>query len=391
MPLVSVIMPAFNAEAYIGRAIESVLRQTWADLELVIVDDGSSDGTLGIARAFAGRDPRVKVLQQPNAGPGPARNTAFGAAEGRLLAFLDSDDEWDDTFLAEHVALLDARPDVDVLIGNARNRGGSRDNQPARPVEDDGQPISLARMLENECALFIMTVFRRTVIDAVGGFDPALFTNEEYDLWIRASLAGFRFARHPKPLGWYSCRPDSLSSSDTRMLSGILRVFAKTRPEVPAGSRERAILNRQVARFEAELLAAEARNSLSRGDALEAGRQLTALHARRGGWKLWLASRATTIAPSLALAAYGIRKDGLTARSVVRAARSIDQTIGQWIGPRRALGGGRNSLHDAVLEPSTTARPQDPRIAAYQTAERMAEAGDRLARKPAGRAPTPPP
>src|SRR3954470_6738811 len=294
MPAVSVIMPAFNAEAYIGRAVESVLRQTCADLELLIVDEGSSAGTMAAARAFAERDPRVRVLQQPNAGPGPARNAGFRAAEGRLFAFLDSDDEWDDTFLAEHVAVLDARPYVDVLIGNARNRGGARNNEPARPIEDDGQPISLARMLEDECALFIMTVFRRTVIDAVGGFDPALFTNEEYDMWIRAALAGFTFARHPKPLGWYTCRPDSLSSNDTRMLSGILRVLAKTRPAVPAGSRERAILDRQVARFEAELLAAEARNSLIRGDGLEAGRQLTALHARRGGWKLWLASRATS-------------------------------------------------------------------------------------------------
>ena len=82
-------------------------------------------------------------------------------------------------------------------------------------------------------------------------------------MWIRASLAGFTFARHPKPLGWYACRPDSLSSSDTRMLSGILRVFAKTRPALPAESPERAILEQQVARFEMELLAAEARDSLT--------------------------------------------------------------------------------------------------------------------------------
>ena len=98
-------------------------------------------------------------------------------------------------------------------------------------------------------------------------------------MWIRASLAGFTFARHPKPLGWYTCRPGSLSSSDTRMLSGILRVFAKTRPALPAASPERAILDQQVARFEMELLAAEARDSLHRGDAREAARIWRALHA----------------------------------------------------------------------------------------------------------------
>jgi GT2 family glycosyltransferase len=397
VPVVSVIMPAYNAERYLGRAVGSVLRQSFRDLELLIVDDGSSDRTVDVARGFASRDARVRVLQQHNAGPGPARNTGFGAAAGRLFAFLDSDDEWDETFLSEHVAVLDARPDVDVLIGNARNRGGARDGEPARPIEDDGGLIPLTKILGDERALFIMTVFRRTVIDAVGGFDPALFTNEEYEMWIRASLAGFTFARHPKPLGWYTCRPDSLSSSDTRMLSGILQVFAKTRPALPEGSEERAVLDRQVARFEVELLAAEARNGFIRGDARAAARHLTALHARRGTATLWLAAAATRLAPGLALAAYRLRqrlrssadpqvrpcKDGRAAlrptpaitgpglrARVIRTARAIDRSIGQAIGPRRVLVDVRNPMHAAVLEPITTALERDPRIAVFFTSER---------------------
>src|SRR6185436_8538007 len=229
-------------------AVESVLRQSFSDLELLIVDDGSSDQTVAVAQHYAARDPRVLVLEQANAGPGPARNTGFRAATGRLFAFLDSDDEWDEAFLDEHIALLDARPDIDVVVGNARNRGGARHGQPARPVRGDGHPIRLAEILADESALFIMSVFRREAVDAIGGFDPALLTNEEYEMWIRAALAGFTFARHTTPLGWYACRPGSLSSSDTRMLSGILRVFAKTRPALAPGSPERAILDRQVAR-----------------------------------------------------------------------------------------------------------------------------------------------
>ena len=121
-----------------------------------------------------------------------------------------------------------------------------------------------------------MSVFRREVVDAIGGFDPGMFTNEEYEMWIRAALAGFTFARHTAPLGWYSCRPDSLSSSDTRMLAGILRVFAKTRPLLAPRSPELAILDRQVARFDAELAAAQARGSLARGESREAARHLAA-------------------------------------------------------------------------------------------------------------------
>ena len=308
-------MPAYNADKYLHTAVESVLRQSFSDLELIIVDDGSSDRTAEIAHGYAARDPRVRVIEQANAGPGPARNAAFRIAAGRLFAFLDSDDEWDETFLAEQVALLDARPDVDVVVGNARNRGGARDGQPTRPVRGEGRPIALAEILADETSLFIMAVFRREAADAVGGFDPELLTNEEYEMWIRAALAGFTFTRHTKPLGWYTCRPDSLSSNDTLMLRGILRVLAKTRPALAPGSPERSILERQVARFEIELAAAEARGSLLNGDSRGAARHLGALHARRGGWLLGVATRALVCAPLLAMAAYRLREGLRGARS----------------------------------------------------------------------------
>jgi glycosyltransferase involved in cell wall biosynthesis len=261
---VSVIMPAFNAEPFLATAVESVLRQSYRDLELLIVDDGSADGTVALSQTFAARDSRVRVLEQPNAGPGPARNTAFRAATGRFFAFLDSDDEWDTTFLEEQLAVLNGRPDVDVVVGNARNRGGPRDGRPCRPLRGDGVPITLAEILSDETSLFIMCVFRREAVEAVGGFDGAFLTNEEYEMWIRAALAGFTFTRRTRPLGWYRCgRADSLSASETRMLSGILRVLARTRPALPPHSPERAILDRQVERFERELAAVGRRQRLS--------------------------------------------------------------------------------------------------------------------------------
>jgi glycosyltransferase involved in cell wall biosynthesis len=299
-------MPAFNAAAYLHSAVASVLRQTFADLELIVVDDGSSDDTAAAARRLASADPRVRVIVQSNAGPGPARNTGFRAAAGRYFAFLDSDDEWDAGFLEAQVALLDERPDIDVVVGNARIRqpGSGRHGRPARPVRGRGQLIPLAEILADETALFIMSVFRREVIDAVGGFDPALLTNEEYEMWIRAALAGVSFARNPAPLGWYTCRAGSLSSSDVRMLRGILTVFDRTRPKLAQGSAERAILERQVRRFEGELAACEARASLSRGDVAGAARHLSRLHACRGGWLLGLAARL----PRAAVACYRLRE-----------------------------------------------------------------------------------
>jgi GT2 family glycosyltransferase/CDP-glycerol glycerophosphotransferase (TagB/SpsB family) len=301
---VTVVMPAFNAAQYIDAAITSVLAQTVERLELIVVDDGSSDDTAAVVARYAAADPRVRLVSQANAGPGPARNAAFRVGRGRYFAFLDSDDMWAPTFLERQMAVLERRRDVDVLFGNAWNRGGAREGLPARPTAPDDRRLRLADLLADDSLHFIMAVFRREVIDAVGGFDPMFLTNEEYEMWLRAGLAGFTFARNPEPLGWYTCRPGSLSSSDTRMLEGALRVLAHTRPALPEGSIERAVLDRSAARYEADLAAARVRDSLTRWDPSAARTHLAALHRRRGGWLLKLAAKL----PRAAMAVYRVRQ-----------------------------------------------------------------------------------
>ena len=303
-PMVSVVMPAFNASRYIDQAIESVCGQTISDLELLVVDDGSTDDSTQVVERHAALDKRIRLFRQINSGPGPARNVAFRAARGRFLAFLDSDDAWAPTFLERQLALLEQRPDVDVIFGNAWNRGGPLDGQPARSTAPDERRLRLADILADGNLHFIMAVLRREVIEAVGGFDPAFLTNEEYEMWLRAGLAGFTFARNPEPLGWYTCRPGSLSSSDTRMLEGAVRVLDHTRPLLSDGSPERAILDRSRAQYDADLAAARAHDSLARRDASAARVHLTALHERRGGWLLALAARL----PRTAMALYRFRQ-----------------------------------------------------------------------------------
>lgn len=302
------IMPAYNAARYLGCAVDSVLRQRLSDLELLIVDDGSSDGTLDLAHRYRASDPRVRVLQQQNAGPGPARNLAFGAASAPLFAFLDSDDEWHPDFLAEQVAVLRRRPDIDVVIGNAWNRGGHRDGLPSRPIRGADQTITLCEMLADETALFIMAVFRRQAVERVGGFDPSLLTNEEYDMWIRAALEGVRFTRNPRPLGWYTCRQASLSSDDERMIGGILRVFARTRPRLVPGSPEQTILDRTVRRLEGDLSAAGAKARFAKGEDAAGATAMAALYRRRGGATLAAASTIAAFAPTAIGTAFRLRE-----------------------------------------------------------------------------------
>jgi GT2 family glycosyltransferase len=101
---VSVIVPLYNKAAHVTRCLESISRQTFPDFEIIVVDDGSTDNSAGIARAFG--DPRCRVFTQPNAGPGAARNRGAAEAAGELLAFLDADDEWLPDYLSSNVEVL---------------------------------------------------------------------------------------------------------------------------------------------------------------------------------------------------------------------------------------------------------------------------------------------
>jgi glycosyltransferase involved in cell wall biosynthesis len=308
MPAVSVIMPAYNVAPYIGDAIESVLNQTFSDLELLVIDDGATDGSGLIAESYASRDPRVRVSRQANAGISAARNHGLRLAAAPVIAILDSDDAWQPGYLQAQLSILEAHPDVDIVTGNAWFLGGPSNGLPARPWPDPRPVPTLAAMLADETAVFIMSIFRRRVYETIGGFDEALKTNEDYDFWLRAAAAGFLFYRNDEPLGYYRQRDDSLSASELRMIRGIELVYHKTRPLLVNRPGELAILEAQLTRFEGERLAAEARRALEIGDVAAAGDHLAALHKHRGGAVLGVARLMARWTPALLSKAYGIRR-----------------------------------------------------------------------------------
>lgn len=310
-PAVSVVMPAYNVEAFVGGAIESVQSQTFKDFELLIVDDGSTDRTAEIVEAYARADRRIILLRQPNRGLSAARNAALQHSRGAYIAILDSDDVWVPSFLEWQVGILETRADVDIVTGNAWYLGGPSDGRPATPTPDSRPDPDLRHLLADETAVFIMSVFRRKVFETIGGFDEEFRSNEDYDFWIRAAAAGFRFVRHDRPAGYYRRRADSLSSDELRMLTGILRVYEKTRPTLNDRPAELSILDAQVRRFETERVAAEARCALERGDRAATKMLILDLHRRRGGALLRLASMLATWAPGLLAFAYHVRRSTL--------------------------------------------------------------------------------
>ena len=307
MPAVSVIMPAFNVEPYIDAAINSVRRQTFTDLELVIVDDGSVDRTYDVARRHADADPRLRLVHQDNGGLSAARNTALRHATAPIIAMLDSDDLWTPTFLEKQVTILNSEPAVDVVTTNAWVLGGKHDGEPARPYPDPRPTPDLVSILADELSVFVMSVFRRRVIDVIGNFDESLRTNEDYDFWVRAALAGFRFTRNDMPLGYYRQRADSLSADDMRMLRGILRVYSKNRPALLYHHPALEILDLQIKRFEAELLAAQARHAMDTHDFKSAQEHIAELNG--GGAKMGLVKMMSRWTPGLLWKAYQMRRN----------------------------------------------------------------------------------
>jgi hypothetical protein len=186
-----------------------------------------------------------------------------------------------------------------VVTGNARDLGGAHDGRPYRPLDSEFRRLSLLEIIEREDAVCIMSVFRRDVFETIGGFDPALQHNEDYDFWLRAAAAGCVFVQTPTPVGLYRRRPDSKSADESTALEGILLVLEKARIFCADRPAELAAINRQIARFEQRDLVVKGKMALRRGEFPAAAECFRRLHERRPGLRGALLARGSRYAPSL--------------------------------------------------------------------------------------------
>ena len=182
-PAVSVVMTAYNVAAYIGAAIESALAQTFRDFELIVKDDGSTDGTVGIAERF--RDSRVRVERSPHRGAAIQLRDGIEQTNGRYLALLDSDDLWTRSKLERHVQFLDTHPGADLTFSWSRiiDEEG-RDTGLTSRLWDG--PISLPELLaENVIGSGSALVFRRDALVDAGGIDSTFLACYDLDACLR--------------------------------------------------------------------------------------------------------------------------------------------------------------------------------------------------------------
>ena len=230
-PTVSVVMPAWNAARTVSSAVRSALAQTVADLEVIVVDDGSTDATAGVVRAI--EDSRVRVVSQANRGLPAARNAGIAAARGAFVALLDSDDLLLPTFLEKSLQALADTPNpgfaytdayvFDALSGRLRRRSAmARSNPPVPPPEDPGDFLT-AMMRCN--FVYVSATIPRHVLADVGGFDESRRSSEDYELWLRILLAGYRAAWVPGRHALYRKHPGQMSKNLVTMTQSLAAVY----------------------------------------------------------------------------------------------------------------------------------------------------------------------
>lgn len=223
-PVVSVIIPTYNRADLIFEAINSVLGQDYSALDLIVVDDGSTDNTAELLKPFV-ESGQLRYFSQANSGQATARNLGLTQARGAFICFLDSDNLWEPGKLSAQVSYLEQHPDVDIVYGDvitidAQGSETSRSNM----ARFSGQIFR--QMLHDNCVSMNTTMTRRRWFDEMGGFDTSFRVADDYELWLRFS-AKATYAYLPNYFARYRVFPNQISSDKERRFLSNERAIGK--------------------------------------------------------------------------------------------------------------------------------------------------------------------
>lgn len=203
IPMVSVIIPCYNASKYLSESLDCIANQNYTEWECIVADDGSTDNSKEIVESFAGKDLRFKYVHQINAGPSAARNLGIGVAKGEFLQFLDSDDLVENDKLKRQVEIMQNMPDCDIVYGNMKyfSRSANGEIRIWENEEKDwkngkvsGEGDSVIKvLLEGNIMVVDSPLIRKSVFEKIGLWDTEIWFNEDWDVWTRAALNGVSF------------------------------------------------------------------------------------------------------------------------------------------------------------------------------------------------------
>jgi len=223
-PLVSVITASYNMGHYVCQAVDSVLNQDYPNIEIIVVDDGSTDDTQSRLAQYADDD-RVTVIHQENQGQTVAKNRGLDAAKGQLVGFCDADNLWKPGKLAIQVPHLQANPKIGVVYGDINlidDEGKSL--PPATTIRYSGKIT--AKLLVDNFVTFNTTLVPRKILTDVNGFDENLRMGIDYDLWLRISL-DYEFSYLDQPLVDYRIWGGQMSHRTGERMENFFRLLEK--------------------------------------------------------------------------------------------------------------------------------------------------------------------
>lgn len=238
MPRVSVVIPAYNAERYLAATIDSALASTFDDLEVVVVNDGSKDGTQAVAEAYGGR---VRVINQPNAGMSPSRNRGIDSSDSEFIALLDSDDVWHPAKIAAQVRALQERPGhgfsfTEFVFWDGRTHPGFAAEPRTGAVDPAFDGWVYHRLIVTNWALPSSVLFRRSAWRELGPFLCDDYKTDDWEYLVRASHH-YRYVRLAEPMVLYRQHPQSLSQKVAArpvgelMRESLIRRFGTASPD----------------------------------------------------------------------------------------------------------------------------------------------------------------
>lgn len=220
---ISVVIPAYNAEAFIGAAVRSVLAQTWTDLECVVVNDGSTDATRTVLAAID--DPRLRTIDQANLGVSQARNNGVASCAGEFIAFLDADDTWMPSKLDKQMAVFASRPEVGAVLASYIVSGADLSPHWVVPSGDPERRFTRWLLMEGDGPSFPSSVLlRRACFDVVGGFDGSVAPSEDLHFALRLS-SRFPVASLDEPLVRYRMHSEQIHRDLSSLEANMLKIF----------------------------------------------------------------------------------------------------------------------------------------------------------------------
>jgi glycosyltransferase involved in cell wall biosynthesis len=236
-PLISVVMPCYNAAPYLTDAVESALRQSYRNVELILVDDGSTDASTAIAAGLAEQySGRITLLHATRTGPYPARNMGLQRARGDFVAFLDADDWWESAALEKlHAGMVGAGADIGYC--GWRNVGEGVTSEPYVPPPYE-QADAIEAFLRTTPWPIHAALVKRAIVDQLDGFSVRRFSSMDYDFWLRALTITRNIVRVPEVLAFYRWHgPHQVSAVKWRQVLDALAVqqdFIRANPQLVA-------------------------------------------------------------------------------------------------------------------------------------------------------------